>query len=146
MTGVERWWFNLLVSGQLPFVNQNDNGYMVVKEKLYQDFVDAQKRINDKHRCDPRSFGMQFAALIPKLDNGKIQYYPNGKVISMIKHTDKYNAGKERLNVYTIPKLDVCRALMDFRLKSKYNWGDDNDVWEYPTFTDRNIMSTHNLF
>jgi hypothetical protein len=147
MTGVERWWFNMLVSGQLPFIHLNEKGYLVVKEKLYQDFLDVQRRLGDKNRIDQRSFGMRFVALIPKLDeSGKEQHYPNGKVISIVGVGDKYTSEKERLNVYIIPKLNVCRKLMDIKLKSNFGWSNDADEWEFPTFTERNIMSRTNLF
>jgi hypothetical protein len=146
MSGVERWWFNLLVSGQLPFVHQDERGYLVVKEKLYMDFCNSQRLVNDKNRYDPRAFGMRFVELIPKLDNGKPQFYKNGKTVSMINGNDKYTSGNERLNVYIIPKLEVCRRLMDFRIKSNFGWENMDDNWEYPTFTERNIMSHANLF
>jgi Family of unknown function (DUF5906) len=147
MSGVERWWFNSLVSGQLPFIHQDERGYLVVKEKLYQNFSDNQKRLNDKNRIDQRSFGMRFVALMPKLDdNNRVQYYKNGKVISMVDGNDKYTSGNERLNIYIIPKLEICRKLMDFKLNSNFNWGNNNELWEYPTFTERNIMNSHNLF
>jgi Family of unknown function (DUF5906) len=147
MTGVEQWWFNLLVKGNLPFVHHDERGYLVVKEKLYQDFCDAQRRMNDKNRHNERSFGMAFVALIPKLDDkNNIQTYKNGKTISMVGVGDKYTSGSERLNVYIIPNLITCRKLMDLRLKSNYGWDNDNDNWEYPTFTERNIMSNTNLF
>jgi hypothetical protein len=64
----------------------------------------------------------------------------------MVNGNDKYTSGNERLNVYIIPKLEVCRKLMDFRIKSNYGWENIGDNWEYPTFTERNIMSNTNLF
>jgi hypothetical protein len=131
----------------LPFIHQDERGYLVVKEKLYQNFSDNQKRLNDKNRIDQRSFGMRFVALMPKLDdNNRVQYYKNGKVISMVDGNDKYTSGNERLNIYIIPKLEICRKLMDFKLNSNFNWGNNNELWEYPTFTERNIMNSHNLF
>jgi Family of unknown function (DUF5906) len=146
MTGVERWWFNLLVSGQLPFVHKDERGYLVVKERLYLDFCNSMRISGEKSKCDTRSFGMRFVEMIPKLDGGKLQYYKNGKVISMVGVGDKWTSGQERLNVYIIPKLEICRALMDFRLKSKFGWNMDGFGWEYPTFSERNIMNSHTLF
>jgi hypothetical protein len=146
MSGVEQWWFNLLVTGQLPFIHQDERGYLVVKEKLFSDFCNNQKLVGDKNKFDQRRFGMHFVALIPLLVDGKLQHYDNGKVKSMVGLGDKYTSDKERLNVYIIPKLDMCRKLMDFRLKSQFGWNSGDGEWVYPTFTERNIMSKTNLF
>lgn len=144
MTGVEKWWFDLLCSGKLPFVKHDDKGYHVIKEKLYMDFCRAQARMGGRNTYNERSFGMRFKELVPLLEGGKIQYHKNGKVVSMV-GDDKYTSSNERLNVYVIPKLDTCRMVMDVRIKMQYNYGSE-DEWSLPTYSESNIMSSHNLF
>jgi hypothetical protein len=142
MSGIEKWWFDLLHSGKLPFIHKDENGYYVIKEALYMNFCRAQNRMNDRNKYNEWSFGMGFKELIPLLENGALQYYKNGKVKSMVGSVDKY--GKDRCNVHVIPSLAVCRALMNFRLKSEYGW--DDGEWEYPTYSEINIMADHKPF
>jgi hypothetical protein len=143
MSGVEKWWFDLLCSGKLPFVKIDDNGnYHVIKERLFSDFCRAQARMGDRNRYNERSFGMRWRPLIPQIIDGQIQYAKNGKVINIV-GDDKYVTQNERLNVYVIPKLEICRALMDFRLKTNYDWS-DGDGWEVPSYTETDIMRSYN--
>jgi Family of unknown function (DUF5906) len=145
MSGVEKWWFDLLCSGKLPFVKQDDLGYWVIKEKLYMDFCRAQNRMGDRNRLNERSFGMKLYELIPDISTGRIEKHSNGKVKSMVVSDQKYTSGSERLNVHVFPKLDMCRVVMNYRLKTQYEYGSDSE-WSLPTYTESNIMSSHNLF
>lgn len=144
MFGVEKWWFNLLVSGHLPFIHNDERGYLVIKDKLFQNFKDSDRKRNDIYNA--WNFGMHFVPLVPDLLSGKYQYHDNGKIKSMVGGKDKYTSGTERHNVYIIPKLSICRELMNFRLKSKYFDVKDDEEWEFPTFSERSIFPHTNLF
>jgi len=147
MAGVERWWFDILCSGKLPFVKYyEDKGYLVIKEKLLMDYnATAQFR----HKLNEREFGIQFKELMPLVVNGVIQYSKNGRPLNIV-GSDKYTSGSpgnsERMNVHVIPKLVVCRELMNFRIKTEYDYGNGSQEWEYPTFTETSIMSGHVRF
>jgi Family of unknown function (DUF5906) len=149
MLGVEKWWFNQLFSGKLPYVYSDERGYYVIKEKLFSDFCRAQ--LNERHRFNERSFGMRFVELIPLLSNvGEIQYYKNGKVISSVITSEKWEDKDERgnvkrYNVYVIPKLHVCRELINFRLKTNYMW-DNQEEWQKPVFSDGDYGNKYTSF
>jgi hypothetical protein len=146
MTGVEKWWFNLLNTGKLPFVKYyEDKGYYVIKEKLYIDFCSAQNRMSDRNRYNERSFGIKFKELLPMIENGQVKYAKNGRIVSIV-GDDKYTSENERLNVYVIPSLVVCRALMNYRLRLDYDWPLDGGEWEFPTYTETDIMSKYRPF
>jgi Family of unknown function (DUF5906) len=144
MVGVEKWWFDLLTAGKLPFVKEDKRGYLVIKEKMYSDFCRAQVKMNSRNKYSERGFGEEFMKLLPLLDsNGKKQHYKNGKVISIVKGDDKHEADdKKRYNVYTIPKLSVCRLLFEVHLAPGFEWDGDGE-WSYPTFSDSDIGSSH---
>jgi hypothetical protein len=144
MTGVERWWFNLLCSGKLPFVKEDERGYLVIKEKLFADFQKADPY--NRSIKDPRSFGMKLYELVPDLSTGKIEFWDNGKVKSMVDGKQKYTSGQERHNVHVFPKLETCRMVMNYRLKTEYDYGSGSQEWEYPTYTETNIMSSITRF
>jgi Family of unknown function (DUF5906) len=144
MTGVERWWFSLLCSGKLPFVKEDERGYLVIKEKLFADF----QRADPYNRSikDPRSFGMKLYELVPDISTGRMEYHKNGKVISMVDGSQKYTSGNERHNVHIFPKLETCRMVMNYRLKTEYDYGSGSQEWEYPNYTESNIMSNITRF
>jgi hypothetical protein len=141
MFGVEKWWFDLLCSGKLSFVKEDERGYLVIKEKLYMNFCQSQARIGDRNRYNERSFGMKLCELVPDISTGRIEYHKNGKVRSMVDCTQKLIDGNERFNVYIFPKLEVCRVVMNCRLKTEYDYGSGSQEWEKPTFTESNIMN-----
>jgi hypothetical protein len=146
MNGVERWWFDLLCSGKLPFVKIVDDGYWVIKEKLLMDYNNSTQV---RHRLNEREFGIQFKELIPLVVNGVIQYSKNGRPYNIV-GTEKYTSGPsgqtERMNVHVIPKLEVCRELFNMRIKTEYDYGSGSQQWEFPTFTETNIMSNYKHF
>jgi uncharacterized protein DUF5906 len=141
MFGVERWWFDILCSGKLPFVKNDEKGYWVIKEKLMIDYNNTQSR----HKLNEREFGIQFKELIPLVVNGGIVKASNGRPKNIV-GTEKYTSSNERLNVHVIPKLETCRQLFNMRIKTEYDYGSDSQEWEYPTFTERNIMSSYQPF
>jgi Family of unknown function (DUF5906) len=150
MSGVEKWWFDLLSSGKLPFITNvydklNEKGYYIIKEKLYSDFCRAQTRVSERNKFNEHKFGMEFAKLLPLLDSdGKRQYYKNGKIMSVINHNEKYTGDdKKRYNIYIIPKLIVCRSLFESRLAKGFDWQNGDGEWEYPAYSDADGGGSH---
>jgi hypothetical protein len=147
MTGVERWWFDILCHGKLPFVKHEGDGYWVIKEKMLSDYnaTIAQTR----HRLNEREFGIQFKEMMPLVVNGVIQYATNGRPKNIV-GTEKYTSGPsgqtERVNVHVIPKLETCRELMNLRIKTEYDYGSGSQEWEYPSFSESNIRNNYQPF
>lgn len=139
MSGVERWWFDILCSGKLPFVKCDENGYWVIKEQLLINYNITQQR----HKLNEREFGIQFKELMPLVVNGRIEYATNGRPKNIV-GTEKYSSsGGERLNVHVIPKLETCRQLMNMRIKTEYDYGNGSQEWEIPTFNEKDVMRSY---
>jgi hypothetical protein len=129
MPDVERWWLNILRSGKLKFVvsQSDDKEYCVNKEILHNDYIRFMRKISVRSKLlQPDEFAIKLRSFLPKIENGKIIMGGKGRPESIIGTT---RIGKEKLYCHLMPSLQMCRDLMDFRLKRKLEWEEPNE-WE----------------
>jgi hypothetical protein len=100
---------------------------------MFSYFLQFQGIITVKNKLSEDSFGIQFKACFPALDNsGLIQKYPNGRVISIIE--SKQNKENDQW-YYIIPEIDVCRALWNKQWEGEgiYQW-EQCEGWRFVEF------------
>lgn len=131
LPAVEGWWLGILREGKMKFIDsESDNWISVSNHILYNEYWKFMKRISSRQRILRKDeFGIELRRLIPKVEDGNVVLNKDGRrVISLIR--DK-RSGKERIHSSVMPPLNICRELMDFRLKRKLDWSEE-EQWELP--------------
>jgi hypothetical protein len=115
---------------EVPLLDPVGEYYYVLKLKIREAYAKSiGKKIDE---IDDRSFGLQFNSLFPEIDgNGNIVKINKGRRIKTVLLDGKTKAiGKQtRLNIYKIPKLDVCRSLLDAVVGYHNDWNEMQN-WE----------------
>jgi hypothetical protein len=124
----ERFWYNMLWTGELRFDNSTDSGNHYKPNFCRKEFYSAKyvminlfKRSigkdSSRNRSDEVSFGMKFSKFFMN-ENGEktLRTFYDGKC-----------------NYYVIPSLDVARQLFDHYLRQKVAWPDIDD-WREKQF------------
>jgi Family of unknown function (DUF5906) len=132
MTDEERFWYNLLYIGELPFKGVTTDskyygegvvGYIVVKYKLFNHFQRSTNRKLGRDRSYEVVFGKKFAKFLPKLDEfGRIIRERGGAPMKALQ-SDKF----DQLNSYVIPCLSVARQMFDAYLGQPCDWAEIED-------------------
>jgi hypothetical protein len=101
--------------------------YHVGKKKLRQEYA---KSIGKKlEEIDEVAFGLEFNSLFPELDqNGNIMMINSGRRIKTALGTGKTKK-RPQMNIYKIPKLSVCRQLLD-NVLNYYNDWENTENWQ----------------
>jgi hypothetical protein len=96
--------------------------YYVGKKKLRQEYA---KSIGKKvEEIDEIAFGLEFKSLFPEIDrNGNIVKINADRRVKTVLREGK-SRGKNRTNIYKIPKLNVCRALLDKVVGYHIDWNE----------------------
>jgi Family of unknown function (DUF5906) len=149
LRGVKRFWFDVLRSAKLPYFEEKDDNYHVLRDDLYGYWLAWCRTVNHKNQLSPETFGSQFKELIPALDvNGKVQRGSNGAVVNLV-GSGRQSTG-DREYFHKIPILDLCRALWDNTWEAHYTWENTNgwdkldlDVWLNKR---RNILTSNSFF
>jgi hypothetical protein len=149
LRGVKRSWFDVLRSAKLPYFEEKDDDYHVLRDDLYGYWLAWCRSVNHKNTLSIETFGSQFKELIPALDaNGKTQRGRNGVIMNLV-GAGRHTTG-DREYFHKIPTLDLCRALWDNAWEAHYVWEDvqkweklDLDVWLNKR---RNILTYNSLF
>ena len=157
LRGVKRFWFDVLRSLKLPYFEEKDDNYHVLRETLYHYWLAWCRTVNHKNTISLESFGAQFKELIPALDaNGKVQRGRNGAVVSLVESGRQSTGDRDYFHI--IPTSELCRALWDNMFDAHHNWGDtgketadDVPLWEKIDLTEwikkkRDIMNNSNPF
>jgi len=128
MDSVQAWWFNILVAGRLPYIdNMGTDGVKVVKEVLFDHYCTTMRKTMTRTRSTETEFGRQIRTFAPKIVNGKKIKESGKKSYETLVDTCKVGGKGEQRYAFIIPPLNVCRKCMDFILGSKYDWNDDGD-------------------
>jgi hypothetical protein len=115
LKNIERWWFSLLETGELPFDAMSDSGNRAgnwpVEPVMVErdDFRDAYKGFMRSRRYDgdelqPQEIGRRITALLPSIDTRRKRI--DGKAV--------YH--------YILPHLDQCRREFERYLQSELMW------------------------
>ena len=108
--------------------------YYVGKEKLRQSYA---KSIGKKvDEIEPRAFGLEFNSFFPELDErGNIVKINNERRIKSVLEEGKSKGGRiERMKIYKIPKLAICRKMMNAVIGHDIDWDDMRQEWEKKEF------------
>ena len=85
LRGVKRFWFDVLRGAKLPFFEEKDDNYHVLRDDLYDYYLIWCRSVNHKNTLSKETFGAQFKELIPALDvNGRVQRDRNGAVVNLV--------------------------------------------------------------
>ena len=108
--------------------------YYVSKTKLRQMFAKSIGRKLDE--IEPRAFGLTFASFFPELDeNGKIVMINNERRVKNVLRDGKSKGGvRDRVSIYKIPKLSVCRRMMNAVVGYAIDWDNMDKEWEITEF------------
>jgi hypothetical protein len=109
--------------------------YYVSKVKMRQMYA---KFIGKKvDEIEPRAFGLAFNSLFPELDeNGyTIKINNERRVASVLREGKSKGSVKDRVKVYKIPKLSVCRNLMNAVVGYAIDWDNIDANWESKEFS-----------
>ncbi len=87
--------------------------YHVSKTKLRQTYAKSISKKLDE--VEPRAFGLNFSSFFPELDDcGKIIMINNmRRVKNVLDEGKSKGSARERVNIYKIRKLSVCRKMMN---------------------------------
>jgi hypothetical protein len=134
----ERFWYNMLCIGELPFVGTSENKYYgngieyhVMKHKMFNQFQKFTNRRVGRNRSDETSFGMRFAQFFPVINgDGTIRRERNGKNMRFLK-TDKHHD----TNCYIIPSISLCKAMFSAYEGQYIDWP-NSEEWIEKQFGD----------
>ena len=157
LRGVKRFWFDVLRSAKLPYFEEKDDNYHVVRDVLYHYWLAWCRTVNHKNTLSIETFGSQFKELIPALDvNGKVQRGRNGGVISLVEGGRQSTGDREYF--HKIPTMELCRQLWDNKFEALHSWegdekpaGPEAQKWEKIDVSEwikrkRNIMDSNSEF
>jgi hypothetical protein len=134
---LDRYWYNVLRLGQIKKITGEkgiDHDWICVGRRIFYDnYVKNVRKVNPRARIlSEDEFGRELRKLVPKVVDGKIVkekilgkdgVVRGEKIVTLIGEkrigTDPY-----RIWCHIFPPLDLCRELMDFRLRSETDWGD----------------------
>ena len=108
--------------------------YYVGKVALRQAYA---KSIGKKlDEIEPRTFGLEFNSFFPELDErGNIVKINNERRVKSVLEEGKSRGGRTgRLKIYKIPKLSICRKMMDAVIGHDIDWDDMRQEWEKREF------------
>ena len=149
LRGVKRFWFDVLRSAKLPYFEEKNDNYHVLRDDLYGYWLIWCRSVNHKNMLSLQTFGSQFKELIPALDeNGKVQRGRNGVIINLVEQGRQSTGDRDYFHM--LPSLDLCRALWDHSWEAVYDWEETKsweklnlDVWLNKR---RNVMNPDILF
>jgi hypothetical protein len=116
MTDVERWWYEKLSDGTLPFAQTpwKDGPTVVIKEQLRGDYVDYAKEQRAYRPADAIEFGRQLSKLVG---------YKNTQVkVDFEAYRAMKTDDKGRASAYRFPSLAECRAAFEAKIGGKPDW------------------------
>lgn len=108
--------------------------YHVSKRKLRQEYS---KSIGKKlEEIDEVTFGIEFNSMFPELDeNENIVKINSGRRVKKVLRDGKSRGGRrERINIYKIPKLSVCRHFLEIIVGHFIQWDNIDVNWEKTEF------------
>lgn len=118
-----------LRSAKLPYFEEKDDNYHVVRDVLYHYWLAWCRIVNHKNTISVESFGAQFKELIPALDaNGRVQRSRNGAIVSLVEGGRQSTGDREYF--HKLPALELCRALWDNIYEGRYSWESDEKLPE----------------
>ena len=108
--------------------------YYVGKEKLRQTYARSIGKQLDE--IEPRAFGLEFNSFFPELDErGNIVKINNERRVKSVLEEGKSKEGRiERMKIYKIPKLAICRKMMNAVIGHDIDWDDMRQEWEKKEF------------
>lgn len=142
LKGVELWAFELANDGFIDAWKIEGDAY-ALKETVRQSYNEWHAaRYNDKKEIDKTKFGMEFARLLPAIDDKGNVIMNKGRVVSILEKNKQRNSAilKQRPGLsldetkfsysYVLPALDHFRNLLIISLKIRYDWT-GNMVWDF---------------
>lgn len=134
-TPEERWWDDLLTTGQITMFKDETvirDGKQVkicvgreIFRQGYYEFI--KKHYSRAPVMSATEFGIKLREFLPLVDSGRRVMNADGRRVESI--IEEKKVGKLCLRSYVLPSLAVCRELWDFRLKRKYAWPEPIE-WE----------------
>lgn len=127
LEGIQDWWMqNFAVTGQLFYDGVYPDGSVRVnKADLRASFNLYRKEVmKQSGEISDRIFGIEFMAILPVIEDGKIVMNDDGRrAVSLIRNTkaDGYPA-------YIIPSLAKVREVMEFHLGGPHDWDTASDM------------------
>ena len=118
MTSDQKWWLDILRSGQLP---GDDQGMGVApRAALHDDYVRHAHKVGYRRRASQTELGMALSKLVPGLGRKRIEVETSG--------------GRcKKVPVYLMPPLDECRAAFSKLVQGADSWPNDDEGWLPPS-------------